>query len=360
MHKLYTTLGLVLGVSAVVASIIGVAAVVTMAKTGRQSNAAVQNTIDGMGASTLLIMPGTRASGGVTPGSGAVSTLTPQDADAMLRECSCVRVAAAVVRTRTEASFGDRTWIPLSIYGTTPSFLDVREWTNLEEGEPFTDADVRNQRRVCLVGQTIKRELFNNQSPVGQEIRLRNVSFQVIGVLSPRGANMMGLDQDDIILAPWTSIKARVSGTVLTNVNQSQAVAANPPTAPVNAATTVNSLESPYPAQDPLRAVDYPQQTRFTNIDQILVRATSTEDLPLANRQITELLQERHRIQPGQPDDFAIRDMTEMSAAFQSGSERLNRSLYSALIVCLIVGAAGIGMILLARFRSRLSVVRSP
>jgi ABC-type antimicrobial peptide transport system permease subunit len=359
MHKLYTTLGLVLGVSAVIASIIGVAAIVTMAEIGRRSNAAVQNTMDRMGASTLLIMPSTAASGGVTPGSGGVSTLTPQDAEAIGQECSCVRAAAAVVRTRADASVGDRTWIPLSIYGTTPSFLDVREWTDLEEGEPFTDADVRNQARVCLVGQTIKRELFNNQSPVGQQIRLRNVSFQVVGVLSPRGANLMGLDQDDIILAPWTSIKARVSGTVLTNVNQSQAVAASSTTASVNAATTVNSPESAYPAQDPLRAVDYPQPTRFTNIDQIMVRANSTEEIPLATRQITDLLHERHHIKPGMPDDFVIRDMTEMSASLQSASERHTRSLYSGLMVCLIVGAAGIGMILLVRFRSRSSAVRS-
>src|SRR5208283_2000539 len=131
---------------------------------------------------------------------------------------------------------------PYWIYGTTPSFLDVREWTDMEEGEPFTDADVRNQTRVCMIGQTIKRELFDNQPPLDREIRMQNVSFNVIGVLSPRGANMMGFDQDDIVLAPWTSIKARVSSSTLTNVNQSSAAAASTTTsATVSAATTVNS-----------------------------------------------------------------------------------------------------------------------
>ncbi len=196
-----------------------------------------------------MVMPGTAASGGVTFGGGSVITLTPQDADAIGRECPSVHAVATVVRARTQATFGNKNWVPLYIYGTTPSFLDVREWNDLEEGELFTDADVRNQTRVCLVGQTIKHELFNDQSPVGREIRMQNVGFRVIGVLSPRGANMMGMDQDDIILAPWTSIKARVSSTVLTNVNQSTARAASSTMASVTAATTVNSLNQSYPGK---------------------------------------------------------------------------------------------------------------
>src|SRR5262249_38828154 len=156
-----------------------------------------------------------------------------------------------------------------------------------------------------------------NQSPIGREIRMQNVAFRVVGVLSPRGANMMGLDQDDIVLAPWTAIKARVSSSVLANVNQSSAMATNTTTsATVNAATSVNSLNqtypgtqtSVYPTVDPLRGVDYPQQARFTNIDQILVQAASTEEIHLAIRQITDLLHERHHIKPGQPDDFSVRD----------------------------------------------------
>src|ERR1700757_603725 len=232
MRSALTTLGIVIGVSAVIA----------MTEIGQGSSLAVQKTIASMGANNLLVMPGTASSGGVTFGSGSVITLTPQDADAIARECPSVNSVAVVVRTRTQTTFANKNWVPSFIYGTTPAFLDVREWTDLEEGEPFTDADVRNQTRVCLVGQTIKRELFNNQSPLDREIRMQNVSFRVIGVLSSRGANMMGWDQDDIILAPWTSIKARVSSNTLTNVNQSSAVAAGSTMAAVNAATTANSL----------------------------------------------------------------------------------------------------------------------
>jgi ABC-type antimicrobial peptide transport system permease subunit len=350
MRSALTTLGIVIGVSAVIA----------MTEIGQGSSTAVQKTIASMGANNLLIMPGTAASGGVTFGSGSVITLTPADADAIARECPSVNAVATVVRTRTQATFGNKNWVPFFIYGSTPSFLDVREWTDLEEGEPFTDADVRNQTRVCLIGQTIKRELFDNHSPIDREIRMQNVSFRVIGVLSPRGANMMGMDQDDIIIAPWTSIKARVSSSTLANVNQSSAasIAAN---SSVAAATTVNSLNQSYPGSqnaiypvpDPLRAVDYPQQTRFTNIDQILARANSPEDIPIAIRQITNLLHERHHIKPGQPDDFGVRDMAEMSKALGSASETMTRSLLFVALVSLVVGGVGIMNIMLVSVTER-------
>ncbi len=351
MRSALTTLGIVIGVSAVIA----------MTEIGQGSSTQVQKTIASMGANNLLVMPGTASSGGVTFGSGSVITLTPKDADAISRECPAVNSVAVVVRTRTQTTFANKNWVPTFIYGTTPSFLDVREWTDLEEGEPFTDVDVRNQTRVCIIGQTIKRELFDNQSPLDREIRMQNVGFRVIGVLSPRGANMMGMDQDDVVLAPWTSIKARVSSSMLTNVNQSAAAAAASTNSSVTAATTVNSLnqsypgnqDSLYPTQDPLRAVDYPQQTRFTNIDQILVRASTTGEIPLAIHQITDLLHERHHIKAGQPDDFGVRDMTEMSNALGSASATMTRSLLFVALVSLVVGGVGIMNIMLVSVTER-------
>jgi ABC-type antimicrobial peptide transport system permease subunit len=351
MRSALTTLGIM----------IGVAAVIAMTEIGQGATAAVQKTIASMGANNLLIMPGVASTGGVTFGSGSIITLTPQDADAIARECPAVNSVATVVRSRTQTTFANRNWVPSYIYGTTPSFLDVREWTDLEEGEPFTNADVRNQTRVCLIGQTVKRELFDNQSPLDREIRMQNVSFRVIGVLSFRGANMMGIDQDDIVLAPWTSIKARVSSALLTNVNQSSPTAAASTNASVTAATTVNTLnqsypgnqDSVYPTQDPLRLVDYPQQTRFTNIDQIMVRASSTAEIPLAIRQITDLLHERHRIKPGQPDDFGVRNMTEMANALASTSATMTRSLLFVALVSLVVGGVGIMNIMLVSVTER-------
>src|SRR5262245_54824209 len=157
MRSALTTLGIVIGVGAVIA----------MTEIGQGSSTAVQKTIASMGANNLLVMPGTASTGGVSFGSGSVVTLTPQDAEAIDRECPSVNSVATVVRARTQLTFGNKNYVPLYIYGTTPTFLDVREWTDLEEGEPFSDADVRNGTRVCIIGQTIKRELFDNNSPVG-------------------------------------------------------------------------------------------------------------------------------------------------------------------------------------------------
>jgi HlyD family secretion protein len=239
--------------------------------------------------------------------------LTPDDAAAIARECPAVRSVAPVVRARIKVTFGDKSWVPLFIYGTTPSFLDVREWLDLDKGASFTDADVRNAARVCLIGQTIKRELFGDQSPVGREIRLGDVTFKVVGILSSRGANAMGLDQDDLVLAPWTTIKARVSGQS-TKVNQGTTGNSLSPSYP-------GSSDSVYPTIDPLRPLDSPQQTRLTNLDQIIVRARTAKDIPLAIRQITDLLRQRHHIKPGQPDDFSIRDMTELIKALKAKEE---------------------------------------
>src|SRR4051812_38199707 len=302
MRSALTTLGIV----------IGVAAVIAMMEIGQGSSNAVKQTIASMGANNLLIQPGTAASGGVSFGSGSVVTLTPQDAEAVTRECrSTVSAVAPVVRARTQVVYGNRNWVPLYVYGTTPSFLEVRDWEDLEEGESFTDRDVLGGTKVCLLGQTLVRELFQGESAVGKEVRVQNVSFRVVGVLSRKGANMMGLDQDDILLAPWTTIKYRVSGISATTANQSAPGA--------GATVSVNSLSQLYPTGNsqgklyaqpsPTQAADTPQPVRFTNVDQILVRAGTAEDIPVAIREITGLLHERHHIRAGQPDDFNIRDM---------------------------------------------------
>ena len=128
---------------------------------------------------------------------------------------------------------------PRSSTASAPTLLKVQEWEDFDEGEMFTDADVRNANKVCVVGTTIKRELFQGESPIGKELRIKNVSFRVVGVLSKKGANMMGMDQDDVVLAPWTTIKYRVSGTTLTNTNQSRRR---------RHANTVNTLNNLYPS----------------------------------------------------------------------------------------------------------------
>ena len=212
MRAALTTLGIV----------IGVAAVIAMMEIGSGSSSAIQATIASMGANNLMILPGTASSGGVSFGAGSVMTLTPQDAEAILNESPAVRGAVPVVRARTQVIYGNRNWVPSFIYGTTPAWLDVREW-GLAEGDMFTDRDVRNASKVCVLGQRLVRELFQGENPIGKEVRVQNVSFRVIGVLTAKGANMMGMDQDDVLLAPWTTIKFRVTGSSATTANQSAA-----------------------------------------------------------------------------------------------------------------------------------------
>src|SRR3954449_10275592 len=165
MRSVLTTLGIIIGVSAVIA----------MMEIGKGSATAMQQTIASMGANNLLVQPGTASSGGVSLGGGSVITLTPQDAEAILRECRpTVSAVAPVVRARTQVVYGNRNWVPMYIYGTTPAFLQVRDWEDLEEGETFTDRDVLGGTKVCVLGQTLVRELFGGESPIGKEVRVQN------------------------------------------------------------------------------------------------------------------------------------------------------------------------------------------
>jgi len=349
MRAMLTTLGIIIGVGAVIA----------MMGIGKGSSTAIQRTISSMGANNLLIHPGTAASGGVSFGAGSVMTLTPQDCEAIIRECPAVRSAAPDVNARTQVIYGNRNWVPLFINGTTPAFLDVRNFT-LAEGEMFSERDIRNASKVCVLGQTLVRELFINESPLGKEVRVRNVLFRVIGVLSGKGANMMGMNQDDILLAPWTTIKYRVAGSALANVNQSGS-AATGTSSGSGTNPAVNSLSqlypnvklNLYPLPSASQAANTPLPVRFTNVDHILVSADSAGEIPLAIRQITALLRERHRLHPGEADDFNIRDMTEQTRALASTSTLMTNLLLSVALISLIVGGVGIMNIMLVSVTER-------
>ncbi len=348
MRAALTTLGI----------IIGVAAVIAMMEIGRGSSSAIQATIASMGANVLLVLPGTASSGGVSFGAGSVMTLTPQDSEAILSECPAVKSVAPIVRARTQVIYGNHNWVPVFIYGTTPEFLDVREW-GLAEGDMFTERDVRNASKVCVLGQRLVRELFQGESPVGKEVRVHNVSFRVIGVLAAKGANMMGMDQDDILLAPWTTIKFRVTGSSASTANQSSSASSS--TSGSSTSQTVNTLNQIYPTsqnklypeQSATQQADTPLPVRFVNVDQILTAGRSTKEIPLAINQITQLLRERHRIRPSEPEDFSIRDMTEMTRALSSTAGMMTKLLLAVALISLLVGGVGIMNIMLVSVTER-------
>ena len=214
---------------------IGVGSVIVMMGIGKGSSTAIQRTIASMGANNLMIMPGAATNAGVNLGVSSAMSLTPEDAEAVLN-CPSLSAGAPVVRVRAQVLYGNRNWVPRDVIGTTPAYLDVRDWVTLDEGNTFIDSDVRNASKVCLIGRTLVRELFNGESPLGKDVRVQNVSFKVIGVLRSKGSNMMGQDQDDVLLAPWTTIKYRVS------------VSVNTPSAMASAgAVSVNKINQVYP-----------------------------------------------------------------------------------------------------------------
>ena len=342
MRPMLTTLGIVIGVGSVIA----------MMEIGAGSSAAIRKSIASMGANILNIRPGAASSGGVTFGLGTSKTLTPGDCEAILRECPAVRSAAPLVYTRTQVVYGTRNWVPTFIFGVTPAYLGVQDWA-VVQGEPFTERDVMNGNKVCLLGNTLVRELFQDEPPLGKEIRIKNVSFQVVGVLGTKGANMMGMDQDDIVMAPWTTIKYRVTGSALENTNQS----ANGGTS-----TSVNTLSNLYPRGQPalypeiseIQAANHPMPVRFTDIDSMAWQsAVSAEKIPEAISQINAVLRERHRIRPGEPDDFSIRDMTEMSEALSSTTALMANLLLCCAMISLVVGGVGIMNIMLVSVTER-------
>jgi ABC-type antimicrobial peptide transport system permease subunit len=342
MRAILTTLGIM----------IGVAAVIAMVEIGQGSSKAVQKTISSMGANNLLILPGTAASGGVSFGAGSVMTLTPQDADALAKEVHSLLSVAPIVRARAQIVFENKNWVPSTINGSTPAFLEVRDWKDMSEGAMFTEQDVRNASKVCVIGKTIERELFGNISPIGKEIRVQNVSLKVVGVLSSKGANMMGSDQDDFLLAPWTTIKTRISGTNNTSAQSSSSSSATAATNSVSGLYPSAKL-SIYPDVSASQTSETPLPTKFTNIDQILTAARSAEDIPKATQEITDVIRERHRIRPDEPDDFNIRDMSEMVKAMTKTTSMMTTLLLCVAMISLLVGGVGIMNIMLVSVTER-------
>ncbi len=339
--------------------IMGVAAVIAMSGIGQGSSAAIKKSIASMGANNLLIFPGAAASGGVSFGSGSRPTLTPTDGEQIEQQCPSVSAVAPIVQARAQLVYGHTNWNTRSVVGTSPTYLDVRDWQDMEEGDVFSESDVKNANKVCIIGTTLKRELFDNESPVGKEMRISNVTFRVIGVLSSKGANMMGMDQDDIVVAPWTTIKYRVNA----GLNNAGLSLSSSSSSGIN--TSINSLSSLYPAADSLydipdanQVADTPQNIAFVTVDSLVAKASSDEQIQQAISQIKGLLRERHHIHtPSEEDDthddFNIRDMTEIMHTMSQATGLVGIMLLIAAAISLIVGGVGIMNIMLVSVTER-------
>jgi macrolide transport system ATP-binding/permease protein len=329
--------------------IIGIAAVITMMEIGRGSARSIEQTIASLGASVIQVDPADVTIAGVNSGRGGRVTLTPDDADAIRNECAAVQAVAPSVDCWGHVVYGSKNWRPNRILGVTSDYFTVRNWP-IAEGDTITPQDVRTVASVCVIGQTIAQQLFENESPLGKEIRFGSMGLKVVGILSRKGANVMGYDQDDFIAAPLTTIKFRITG-----MRQATQPTTTPTPSVVNTnmQTYPNQQVSLYPVQSDSQAANTPQLTRFFDLDDIWIAAGVRENIPLAIRQITALLRQRHHISPGEPDDFRIRDLTEISQTFTAATGIMTNLLLAVALISLVVGGVGIMNIMLVSVTER-------
>ena len=281
--------------------IIGVAAVIAMLAVGQGAEYSVQQQISALGTNVLIILPGSQQTGGLRVGAGTSTTLTEDDAMAIQKECPAVALMSPGTASGGQVIAGNMNWAT-SIQGTGTDYLEIRKW-GVEYGDFYTDQDIKSASKVCVLGRTVADNLFPDTSPVGQSIRIRNVPFKVIGVLDRKGQNAMGQDQDDVILAPYTTVTRRL--------------------------------------------------TWYPYLRNILVSATSPANIAVAQNQISELLRMRHKIAPYDPDDFTIRNQADLATAATATTQILTILLASIASVSLLVGGIGIMNIMLVSVTER-------
>ncbi len=331
--------------------VIAVAAVVAMVEIGDGSNTEIERTIASIGAAVMVVFPSAANNSGINQGAGTAVSLTPEDCQVILRECPAVRNTAPIVHSWGQLVYGSKNWLPGNMLGSSPAYCDIHEW-GFAEGTNFTDDDVANSSQVCVLGQTVAENLFDEESPVGKELRLKNVTLKVVGVLERKGSNVFGGDQDDIVITPWTTMKYRVNGSGGTSGGQgnvASTVASTTGRLPVFPASATQT----YPAIAPAAALDTPVNIRFSNVDWLLVSARSLEQIPLAIEQITSLLRARHHLTAEQDEDFAIRDMTEVGKLFTSTSRLMAQLLMLVAAISLVVGGVGIMNIMMVSVTER-------
>jgi putative ABC transport system permease protein len=290
MRSLLTMLGI----------IIGVACVITMVAVGTGASSSIQATINALGTNFVMIFPGASTQGGARSFSDQ-SKLTPEDVDAIKAECPAVAYASPSARVAVQVVAGELNWAT-TIYGVNLDWPNIRAW-NVAEGDFFTDVDIRSSGKVCVLGATVAESLFPAGNAVGSSIRIKHVPFKVVGVLERKGGNMMGQDQDDQILGPYTTVMKQLMGS--------------------------------------------------PRISQILVSASSANDVGQAQTEIDALLRQRHRIANGQDSDFTMRSQEEIASTSAQTSKTLSILLGSAAAISLLVGGIGIMNIMLVSVTER-------
>ena len=309
---------------------IGVCALIIMIAVGEGARAAVQAQLKSLGTDLLIVLPGSTRGGGVRGGSGSASTLKVADGEAILQEDPAVGAISYVNRQSAQVENGDENW-STSIQGVTPSYLTIRNWP-VSAGRIFSDADEHDGKSVCILGQTVVDNLFGDgQNPIGTTVIVKNVPMEVIGVLQAKGHSASGQDQDDVALIPFRTSQVRVLGV------------AQPSVAMTQGGTTYPAPPNPFNIQAKLQGF----------VQTMYVQARTSDEVKTALQQVTATLEQRHRIKPGQPDDFAVRDLTEIAEVADENSRVMELLLAAIASISLIVGGIGIMNILLVSVTER-------
>lgn len=291
MRSLLTTLGIIIGVSAVI----------VMVAIGNGASQKVEDQIASLGSNLIIITPGTSTSGGIRGGAGSFNRFTLDDVDKIKNEATLITGVSPLVRSGGQIIGGTGNWFT-QIQGVSPDFLEIRSWT-LESGEFFTDRDITARAKVCVLGSEIVENLFPNEDPIGKQVRIKNVPFKVIGVLKSKGQTAVGTSNDDIILAPSRTVLDRLSGG------------------------------------------------RF--ISSIQASALSSEHNLAAQEELRQIMRESHKLSTGDDDDFTIKDQSDLAETATETSRTLTYLLAAVAGVSLIVGGIGIMNIMLVSVTER-------
>jgi putative ABC transport system permease protein len=286
--------------------IIGVAAVIVMIAVGSGAQARVKEQIAGLGSNLMILWAGSVTTAGVRGGTGTAQTLVEDDAWAVMREIAEVQVAAPTQRGSGQIVWGNANWLA-SIVGTTPEYFEARDW-GLVSGRLFEAGEMSGAGKVAIIGQTVARELFGDGDPVDQIIRVRGVPFTVIGLLERKGQSMMGQDQDDIVIIPLTTARNKIFGAL---------------------------------------------QGRIGRVSSIFIKTKDGADMKEAEDKVRELLRQRHRLTGNTPDDFSLRNLTEILQAQEAASKIMAILLAAVASISLLVGGIGIMNIMLVSVTER-------
>lgn len=299
LHKLRSALTM-LGI------IIGVAAVIAMVAVGGGAREQVVAQIRSLGANLIVIWPGNVTQGGVRLGAGAAASLTDEDAAAIAREIPSVQVATAFSRGGVQLIASGMNWATTA-YGIDLGWFEAREW-DVTSGRIFEPEEIARGAQVALLGQTVARTLYGGLDPIGQDVRVRNVPFRIVGVMAPKGQNTWGQDQDDVIFLPLNAARQRVLGR---------------------------------------------NQAKARSVGSIYVKVHDGESMSAAEEEIKALIRQRHRLQPGQDDDFSLRNLAEIAATREASARTLAILLAAVAGVSLAVGGIGIMNIMLVSVSER-------